>query len=256
MKYRMVVTDLDGTLLRDDKTISDYTKDAIERLRRDGIKFVLATARPVRSVKKFLLFLEYDAAIHHNGAVIRVGDEIIKKIGIEHPSETALSILNAFPAARLSVEANDMLYSNFDADDIWQGVEYVRTDDFSELKNAVADKIIVEAHSANEMNKFKKYVPSNLYLQLSENKIAMIMNVGAKKENAVKTLAERYGIEMSEIVAFGDDCNDIGMLRGCGIGTAVGNALPEVMAAADFICKDCNSDGVAEWINENYSLFK
>ncbi len=256
MAFKMVVTDLDGTLLKADKTISEYTKNTIERLRRDGIRFVLATARPVRSVKKFLPFLAYDAAIHHNGAVIRKGDEIIQKIGIEHPVDIALSILNAFPDVKLSVEANDMLYANFNAENIWQGVEYVKTYDFSELKNAVADKLLVEAHTTDELGKFKKYIPDNLYLQLSESTVAMIMNIQSKKENAVKVLAEHYGVKMNEIVAFGDDWNDIGMLRGCGMGIAVENALPEVIEAADCVCKDCGSDGVAEWINKNYFLFE
>lgn len=60
---KMVVTDLDGTLLRGDKTISEKTKNILTSLKKKGIPFGIATARPIRSVKNFLPFLSYDFAI-------------------------------------------------------------------------------------------------------------------------------------------------------------------------------------------------
>lgn len=63
---------------------------------------------------------------------------------------------------------------------------------------------------------------------LSENRIITIHNIQSTKLNGIKTLAERYGITLNQIAAFGDDYNDIEMLESCGIGIAVENALPEV----------------------------
>lgn len=67
---KMIVTDLDGTLLKNDKTISKNTIEAINELRMRGHKFVIATARPLRAAKKFLESVETDAGIYHNGALI------------------------------------------------------------------------------------------------------------------------------------------------------------------------------------------
>ena len=63
---RMVVTDLDGTFLRSDKTISAYTAGVIRKLRQRGILFVAATARPVRAVKGVLPNFPLDGGIYHN----------------------------------------------------------------------------------------------------------------------------------------------------------------------------------------------
>ncbi len=88
----MVVTDLDGTLLRDDKSISAYTEKIIENVRQRGILFVIATARPIRAVKKFLPWVSYDAAVFHNGAVVEEGDCRLGKTGIENPLEIVTAI--------------------------------------------------------------------------------------------------------------------------------------------------------------------
>ena len=69
MDIRMAVTDLDGTLLRGDKSLSTYTLRMIERVRAYGILFVVATARPIRTVKS-ISALRFDAGIFHNGAVV------------------------------------------------------------------------------------------------------------------------------------------------------------------------------------------
>ena len=82
---KMIVTDLDGTLLKDDKSISTHTETIIKQLRNSGILFVLATARPIRAVKGFLPWLSYDAAIFHNGAVVMDHEILLKKLGIKNP---------------------------------------------------------------------------------------------------------------------------------------------------------------------------
>jgi hydroxymethylpyrimidine pyrophosphatase-like HAD family hydrolase len=74
---------------------------------------------------------------------------------------------------------------------------------------------------------------------------------GASKAVGVKILAGHFNISMAEIAAFGDNYNDVEMLRECGIGIAVENATAECRQAANHTCADCDSDGVARWIEEN-----
>ncbi len=117
-----------------------------------------------------------------------------------------------------------------------------------------ADKIIIETDTLEKMAGYRPYLPESLYLELSEHTIAMIMHRQATKRQAVRLLAERHGFGMEEVIAFGDDYNDIDLLRGCGCGVAVGNALEVVKEAADEVCETNENDGVARWLAERLDL--
>lgn len=248
---RMIVTDLDGTYLRNDKSVSEYTRIITARAREMGIVFVVATARPVRSVVVRLPDVRFDAGIFHNGAVIRTPDGDTAVAGIYEPDIAARRILSGIPGSNISVEAEDVLYCNYDSLRVWPGEPFIYTEDFDCVKGKIADKLIVEAHSREEADRISGFIPDYAYTQLSENRIAMIMNKKATKLNAIKAVAKKYGISMEEVAAFGDDYNDAEMLRGCGTGVAVANALEEVRSAADFICASNMEDGVARWMAEN-----
>ena len=248
---RMIVTDLDGTFLRNDKTASQYTLDVIEEVRKKGVIFAVATARPIRSVVERLPFIKFDAGIYHNGAVIRTAHGGTEDIGISEPDIIVRRMLSAFPDALVSVESGDRLYCNYDPSETWPGEPFTYTEDFSCVTGKIADKIIVEISSADDVQKFSGFIPDYTYAVISENRIIMIMNRKATKINAIRVVAEKYGVDMADVVAFGDDYNDIDMLRGCGRGIAVANALPEVKAAADEVCMSNMDDGEAKWIAEN-----
>lgn len=246
---KMVVTDLDGTLLKTNKTISEFTERVLAELKKRGILFVIATARPIRAVRETLPFVKYDAGIFHNGAVILDGEERLASIGVENPDELIRGILAENPECPIAAEVDDGLYANFEAGRIWPGIPYVATKDFREITGQIADKLIIEVKTVEEMVQFQKYLTEDSYLQLSEHTIAMIMNKKATKMNGIRMLAKKYGISMEEVVAFGDDYNDIDMLKGCGVGVAVENALDEVKREADEICAVNEEDGVARWIS-------
>lgn len=249
---KMVVTDLDGTLLRGDKTISEKTKNVLTSLKKKGIPFGIATARPIRSVKNFLPFLSYDFAIYHNGAVVTDGDQLCNGFGIDDVYMVICKLLQKLPEAHICVEAEDVMYSSFNSEEIWPGFEYVKTEDFHEVIGKIGDKIIIEAGS-DELDKIKSIIPDNLYAEVSEGQVVMIMNRMATKINGIELIASRYGISLSDIVAFGDDYNDICMLEKCGIGVATSNALIEVKQSANYVCASNEDDGEAGWI-ENYLL--
>lgn len=248
---RMVVTDLDSTLLRRDKTVSAFTLDTIAELRRRGIVFAIATARPYRSVKIPFPWLKFDAAAYHNGALVHVDGRPVASIGIADAPSVIAPILREIPGAHICCEINDLLYTNFNTLHLWPTEPFILTEGFDEIAGRTADKLIIECHSLEEMAQYERFLPGELYAQLSEHVIAMVMNRSATKVNAIKLLAEHYNIPMESIAAFGDDYNDVGMLRACGIGVAVANALPDVRAAADQIALSNEEDGEARWIAEN-----
>lgn len=250
MSIKMVVTDLDGTLLKDDKTISDFTAEVLDGIRSKGIKYVVATARPIRAVKYFLPFLDYDSALYHNGAVIMHEGKIVDGFGIKNPVGVIAPIMKCWSGRRVSVEAEDRLYANFNAEEFWPGVTYDRTEDFDEIKDLTADKILVEARNLDESAEIQKLLPDHLYAELSENTAAMIMDRQATKINGIRRLAQIYGIDLSEVVAFGDDHNDIKMLEECGTGVAMANSFEGVKYHADEICGSNEDDGVARWLKK------
>lgn len=251
---KMVVTDLDRTLLREDKTISAYTQETLAALRARGIPFAIATARPARAVRKQLGFLRYDGAVFFNGAVTAVGSETTA-----YRLENALLIVEAIlrdrPETQISVEMDDSLYSNLPPEALghW-GSDYCRTTDFREIAGRQVEKILISSPKdppGNWAAAYEKYIPAELYMQLSEGSLLMVMHRQATKRNGVEALCSHYGISLGEAAAFGDDLNDMDMLRACGWGVAVANALPEVKAAADETCPSNEADGVAHWLREN-----
>ena len=250
MSIKMVVTDLDGTLLKDDKTISGLTAEVLAEIRRKGILYVVATARPIRAVKYFLPFLDYDSALFHNGAVIMHEGKIVDGFGVKDPVGVLDPVMKRYPGRRIAVEANDWLYANFNAEEFWPGVTFDFTEDFEIIRDLTADKILVEANDLNETSALQELLPEHLYAELSENTAAMIMDKRATKINGIRKLAELYGIALSDIAAFGDDHNDIGMLEECGTGIAMANSFEGVKDHADEICASNEEDGVARWLME------
>lgn len=254
MPVKMIVTDLDRTLLRKDKTISDYTANVLNRCRERGIKVVFATARPKRTVNHFFGSIPADAVILHNGAVIYVNDSLFNHCGIASDIKNSilLSINRDYPSTTLSVEIDDVFYANFDVSTIWNYTQAIRSD-FTDLPDKPADKIIVGVKSMDDIERFSKYLPDDLYIEMNENKLGLIMHKDATKQAAIKVIADYFGCAFSDIVAFGDDYNDIGMLRECGISVAVANALNEAKTAANYVCDSNDNDGVARWL-EGYVL--
>jgi len=252
MSIKMIVTDLDGTLLRRDKTISQYTASVFNRCKDIGVKIVFATARPVRAVSKWLnIDIQSDACIYHNGAVVKIGEELFQETGIDHATVTnLLGEVKKLDNMKIAAEINDTLYANFDASTIWPGVEYCVTD-LCNLPELPADKIIIITIDKAKISKIEQLFDESLYWEISENEVLMVMNKNARKRNAIKEIANHFGITLAETAAFGDDYNDIEMLQDCGIGVAVANAIDETKAAADLICDTNENDGVAEWIEEN-----
>lgn len=252
MPIKMIVTDLDRTLLRTDKTISDYTENVLNHCRQKGIKIVFATARPKRTVKHFIEQIPSDALILHNGAAIFAGDKLIKKYGIASQTKNniMLSISKDYPNASLSVEIDDVLYANFDVSSIWNYTQAIRTD-FTDLPDKPADKIIIGVTSMEDVKRYSKYLTDELYIEMNDGKLGLIMHRNATKWRAIQIISHHFKINKNEIAAFGDDYNDIEMLKNCGVGVAVENALDEAKAVSDFVCESNDNDGVARWIEVN-----
>lgn len=254
----MIAADLDRTLLRDDETLSAATVEAIKRVRAKGLLFVVATARSLYSTLLVARDLCPDTIIHTGGAYAVAGDEIIYR-AVLSPEDTleATRICMAAPFVdhiRICGETEDITTNP----DIPVGqkefLHYRRVSD-EELTAAAlqaATKITVCAPEADKVAALFGSDPRYLFTP-SRNTSRFghkLAHPAATKEAALIRVADHFGIVCDEIIAFGDDIADLGMLSMCGLGVAVGNAVPEVKAIANAVCGSNEEDGAAHYINE------
>lgn len=249
MSIKMIVTDLDRTLLRDDKTISDYTVAVLNHCREQGVKIVFATARPKNRIDIFPFINIADAVITDNGAAVYMDNKITDSFGI--PAAIAKPfvkrLVDALPNERISIEYPHLKIANFDKSELWLADIINDIDHPLEID---AIKIVVNA-GTEIYDKVCGLLHEDIYAQLCEGRLILIMHRTATKWNAIQTVAAHFNISTDEIAAFGDDYNDVEMLRECGVGIAVDSALGEVKAVADYICDTNDNDGVAKWLEEN-----
>ncbi len=125
--------------------------------------------------------------------------------------------------------------------------------DFTDLPGIDADKIIIELNGADEYDEIMSLIGDDVYGLLSDRgTLCLVMNRNASKLNAVKRLTEQMGIAASEVAVFGDDYNDLEMIKYFGLGVAMANAIDDVRQAADAVTAFSNNeDGAARFIEEH-----
>jgi len=251
MSIRMIITDLDGTLLRSDKTISNRTKNTLSQCRKSGIMVVYATGRG-GSAEQVAPTELFDGRITMNGAIAKSGTTIVHDCLI--PYQTARPLLIACDKRRMKTtsEISGMHYSNFNVSELWSYITNYRLVDFSR-HDMDAEKLYTPNPTPEDKLFIEQILPAELYFVVTgdiNGFLGQIMHIGATKAKAVSALANYWDISLSEIVAFGDDYNDIEMLQECGVGVAVENAINEVKAVADSICDANDNDGIAKWLEE------
>ncbi len=244
MRIKMIVTDLDDTFLRDDKTISERTIAAFRKCREKGIKTVYATGRGDSSVMLAPSAL-FDGFVRMNGATAHAGDKLIYDRLI--PISEIRGLLTAADRAGLKIaaESDGRHYANFHVTDVWPYMEDYEIADFKSL-DIETEKVYVLAESPEAIDLMERYLHGGLRLCVSRDGLAMVMHSEAMKSKAVAALAAYWDIDIAEVAAFGDDTNDIDLLRECGIGVAVANAVDAAKEAADHICDTNENDGVAK----------
>lgn len=251
MNQRMIIMDLDGTLLRKNKTISEYTKGVIDECRKRNIKIVFATARPERTTLSYVKMLEPDAVVSNNGAKINFFDDTVQLLEIK--PEDAKKIISQLLDKKLFVCIDYEKYSLTNCLDYqeWGNWNAFYTPDFSEYETEGIQKISVRAADLELFSSIDfMSLGCNFYANQSDSWY-MITRINASKASAIKTLTSHYDIPLEQVVAFGDDQNDMEMLQTCGIGVAMENSIIELKMHADYICSSNENDGVAKWIEEN-----
>jgi len=250
--FDVIVLDLDGTLLKNNKTVSDRTLKALRKCEELGKQIVIATARPPRlGAIKLPEKLQREFMIFYNGAEIYHNREKIYSNCIPFDSLKIIKniLLKNHNECRVSFEINNKLYANFDVEICFGKVEFetIRLDTF-ELKPTT--KILVDISSIDDIEAFKSNLPCDCHMVITDNgSLGQIMAYGVNKLNALSYILHKLGTTIDRVMFFGDDINDIELIKECGIGVAMGNAVLTVKEAADYVTKSNEEDGIAVFLN-------
>ena len=255
MSIRMIVTDLDKTLLRNDGTVSERTVNVFNDCRARGIFIAYATARSERSCGRIIKTFEPDAIVSNAGALVRIGTETVYRAVIG--AETAGGLLRSCASHRsvgyITADTDEGYFIDrpVDPDDPnWVEYQPAIPTDFSRWPALEAYKITVEFFNREAPYSIASPFPAVEVIPFAGENWFRFADRAAGKWNGVRALASRTGIAVSETAAFGDDIGDIEMLQNCGFGVAVRNAYSDVKSSADIICASNEADGVAAWLEE------
>ncbi len=244
--HSIAAIDLDDTLLRHDGTLSPRTLAALEAWQATGRRIVIATGRPPRTIGRSLpTFLHATPWICYNGAETRVADQPIYQnlVPAADLFEILTQIEQTTPGRLVGVEINNVLYLNRLAPQ--RTTPYEVADLF--MLDQPAAKILIFSENAEALPPLTFAVPSTARIMYSARYPHFIQIIGCRtdKAEALRALVASWQMSMTDVVAFGDDTNDVEMVRDSGLGVAMSNAVPEVKAVADRITASNEEDGVA-----------
>lgn len=257
--YKLLAVDMDGTLLREDKTISDNTKRMIKKATQKGVKVVLASGRPIEGLVRYLeelnLTSDEDYLMSFNGSVIQnvatkemICKNILKgrdlkrlyrlsqEIGIHIHAFTKMGCVTPCMSEYSEVEGriNGIPVHEIDFDTI--------EDDEDVIKVMLIDPEPI-------LEEGIKKIPQAYYEDYTVVRSAPFflefLNKASSKGTGIKALGDYLGISREEIICIGDAGNDIDMIEYAGLGVAMGNAFEEVKKVADYVTRTNEEDGVA-----------
>ncbi|MEO7754705.1 MAG: HAD family hydrolase [Terracoccus sp.] len=256
---RLVATDLDGTLLRGDGTLSERTVAVLRAAEEAGVHVVFVTARPPR-----WLDVLADAVAGH-GTVICGNGAFVYAVASRRVTEVdgfATPVLHdivrdlrlAAPGVRFAAERVAGLWSEpgFPHDPGHPVPHDAVSAPIEGLDDSVVGKLLARSTALGDedfLTLVEQVVAERGHVAFSgAGGLAEVSSRGVTKAAALERWAARLGIGPEQVWAFGDMPNDLPMLRWAGTGWAVSNAHPDVLAASDRVCDSNDQDGVARAI--------
>ena len=256
-----VAFDLDDTLLRDDRTISEFTVDVLRKISAKGVRIIPASGRTQKSMLPFVNQLDcVSIYIAKNGADIwdnTSGCLLHQELfSVELAREIAAFgrkygvYTQTYDNEKFYYSVHSQWAENYAASSMIEGQYVGDLESFiTEPRNKILmidDESVISRMYDDACRRFGGRVS----VTRSKPFFLEFNPVNATKGNALRKASELLGIPLSSIIAFGDSLNDLSMLSAAGMSVAVGNAWPEVAAECDDKCLSNNEDGVAVYLNK------
>jgi Cof subfamily protein (haloacid dehalogenase superfamily) len=257
MKYKMLVLDMDDTLLTDDHIISNENKAMLSKAQELGVYVILASGRPTPAMIAYAKELQLDNSymISYNGAVITdlKEDKIIFEQTLTQEQIHELYDYSLKSKTHIITYLDGKIVSETDSEyiDIEKnitGLEHNKVISFKdEVKSAAIKCILLEEPSyLKEVEKDLRAAMPHLSVCMSKPFFLEVAQNGIDKGASIKFLAEKLNILQSEIIAVGNAGNDLTMIQYAGLGVWVDNVDPELRDKGDVIVASNNDHGVAE----------
>lgn len=267
MNFKILCSDLDGTLLSTKSDVSDFTIAEFKRI-KDQIRIILVSARMPRAMTYLQrrLGIEKEPIICYNGALVLDGDNELSSTCIEMHHLEEIYQLASTHSIKLGLYYKDEWYVEENTERVQKEIRYTKTKPhFRETSETLHDwkNRDIGAHKIMLMGTkntadaifpiLEKRFGMELHLYRSNDTLIEIAPKSVSKLSAIKLLL-KDGESLADVLSFGDNYNDIEMLEHSGYGVAVGNAKSTVKAIADTVALPNFEDGVARYI-EQHLLF-
>jgi Cof subfamily protein (haloacid dehalogenase superfamily) len=257
MKYKMLVLDMDDTLLTDDHTISDENKEMLFKAQELGVYVILASGRPTPAMTAYAKELQLDNSymISYNGAVITdlKEDKVIFEQTLTQEQIHELYDYSLKSNTHIITYVDGKIVSETNSEFIEiekniTGLEHNKVLSFKdEVQSSAVKCILLEEPSyLKEVEKDLKAAMPHLSVSMSKPFFIEVAQNGIDKAASIKILAEKLDIHQSEIIAVGNAGNDLTMIEYAGLGVWVDNVTPELRDKGDVIVASNNNHGVAE----------
>jgi hypothetical protein len=261
-EYKLLVVDVDGTIVDGNGAISDADEKALARVMAAGVMVSLSTGRVIKACQKILDRLSLDG--HHiffDGALVSdpsrneeiycqpIERELVKQaVEFARANDIYLELYSEKQFFAERENWSDEVHYNYfgvaptitDFSGIWQRERIIK-----------AEMVVREHEERIKSDLLQAEFNGRLRFSIArspafpEIDFINIINSGVSKGEALKKLASFLGISTKEIIAIGDGLNDISLLKTAGLAVAMGNAFPEVKQVADYITLDVEHSGVA-----------
>jgi hypothetical protein len=259
-RYRLLVTDVDGTLVPESKVVPPGVIDAIHRAQARGIKVCLATGRPWQATQPFVEAVGADSpVIIYNGGLIYdfAADRVLARTALPQAvARAVLPVLRRFPDTspllflhgQVYAERSTPLTKLYEHRDRPLVIE--ETPSFQALLDASPDEdplkmlIVGDPSDLKAMGDALGALPVAVNRVFSQKDYLEILPMGNDKGRALPVLAAALGVPVGETVAVGDAHNDLAMIRTAGLGVAVETSPPDVIAAAAWTCPPPEQEGL------------
>jgi Cof subfamily protein (haloacid dehalogenase superfamily) len=250
---RLVASDLDGTLLRSDGTLSERTLGAVRAVREAGIDLVVLTARSPRGLAREADRLDLKLGICCNGAVTHdfTLDRPLHERTLPHAVARRLieSVREAAPGIALGWEHRGGFQAEPHYVPMYVPPDQVpRADPLSLEFLPPLTKLVLQHHELDQADLHDlaaELCGEHAIATYSGARLVEIAAAGVTKASALAELCAERGFDAAQVLAFGDMPNDVPMLRWAGRGVAVANGHPDALAAADEVAASNDEDGVA-----------
>ncbi len=272
LTYKLVAIDMDGTLLNSKGTVSDRTRQAIYDAGKRGVYVVLATGRILKSAMNHAVKLNLKRPIISSNGALIVDEN--KNILYQKPmkTESVRSIIEIGQGENIYFHfySDDSFYSNIYIEEV---INFYNTEDSKKSGDDIKINIfnsVDEITSNKDLDVYKflfidddRKKLDNLKLKLNDVQDISIcsswgnnlevMEREVSKGRGLEYLCKSLNISANEVIAIGDNENDISMVEFAGLGVAMGNGVEKVKSISDLITSSNDEDGVAKVI-EKYIL--